>query len=148
MSFQLTLVTQEKSLLTDVVDFVQAKGVEGEFGVLTGHTPFLTLLDVGEFIVRKGESTYAYFVAGGIVEVLPHQVTVLADIVERADEIDAGRAEKARANAEKALSEPMAEDTRLLYQQAYRRASVRLRIVARRSAPSGSFQTPPGTGPN
>ncbi|MHB1758140.1 MAG: ATP synthase F1 subunit epsilon [Leptospirillum sp.] len=148
MSFQLTLVTQEKSLLTDVVDFVQAKGVEGEFGVLTGHTPFLTLLDVGEFIVRKGESIYAYFVAGGIVEVLPHQVTVLADIVERADEIDAGRAEKARANAEKALTEPMPEDTRLLYQQAYRRASVRLRIVARRSAPSGSFHTPPGTGPN
>jgi F-type H+-transporting ATPase subunit epsilon len=148
MSFQLTLVTQERSLLTDVVDFVQAKGVEGEFGVLTGHTPFLTLLDVGEFIVKKGESTYAYFIAGGIVEVLPHQVTVLADIVERADEIDAGRAEKARANAEQALKEPMAEDSRLLYQQAYRRAAVRLRIVARRASPGGNFTTPPGTGPN
>ncbi len=148
MAFQLTLVTQERSLFTDTVDFVQAKGVEGEFGVLTGHTPFLTMLDVGEFIVKKAEATSAFFIAGGVIEVLPHQVTVLADIVERADEIDAGRAEKARNNAEEALKQPLTEDTRVLYQQAFRRATLRLKLVSRRTAPGGTFQTPPGTGPN
>ena len=132
MGFILSLVTQERHLLTEEVDYIQAKGVEGEFGVLKGHAPFLTLLDVGEFLVRKEESLYSYFVAGGVVEVLQDRVTVLADTIERADEIDGKRAEEARQNAIEALKQPVSSQSRLQYEQVLKREGVRLGILARR----------------
>ncbi len=130
----LSLMTQEKNLLSEEVDYIQAKGVDGEFGVLTGHTPFLTLLDIGEFLVRKKDSTYSYFVAGGVVEVLPDRVTVLADTIERAEEIDERRAEEARQNALEALKQPISPESRVGYEQVLKREGVRLRIFARRQS--------------
>ena len=59
MAFMLTLVSQERELISEEVDFVKAKGVDGEFGVLTGHCPFISLLDPGELVVRKGEALYS-----------------------------------------------------------------------------------------
>ncbi|MHB1287367.1 MAG: ATP synthase F1 subunit epsilon [Leptospirales bacterium] len=132
MGFMLSLMTQERHLLTEEVDYIQAKGVEGEFGVLKGHAPFLTLLDVGEFLVRKGESVYSYFVAGGVIEVLQDRVTVLADKIERAEEIDGKRAEEARLNAIEALKQPVSSQSRLQYEQVLKREGIRLGIVAKR----------------
>jgi|UniRef100_A0A7C3LTJ7 F-type H+-transporting ATPase subunit epsilon len=134
MAFMLSLMTQEKNLLSEEVDYIQAKGVDGEFGVLTGHTPFLTLLDIGEFLVRKNEALYSYFVAGGVVEVLPDRVTVLADTIERAEEIDGRRAEEARQNALEALKQPISQESRLGYEQVLKREGVRLRILSRRQS--------------
>ena len=128
----LSLMTQERHLLSEEVDYVQAKGVEGEFGVLTGHTPFLTLLDIGELLVRNKESLYSYFVAGGVVEVLPDRVTVLADTIERAEEIDGKRAEEARQNAMEALKQPLSPESRLGFEQVLKREGVRLKILSRR----------------
>ena len=132
MAFMLSLMTQERHLLSEEVDYVQAKGVEGEFGVLTGHTPFLTLLDIGELLVRNKESLYSYFVAGGVVEVLPDRVTVLADTIERAEEIDGKRAEEARQNAMEALKQPLSPESRLGFEQVLKREGVRLKILSRR----------------
>lgn len=135
MGFMLSLMTQERHLLTEEVDYIQAKGVEGEFGVLKGHTPFLTLLDVGEFLVRSKNATYSYYVAGGVVEVLPDRVTVLANTIERADEIDGKRAEEARQNAIEALKQPLPMGVQMEYRQALKRAGVRLGILAHRRSP-------------
>ena len=132
MAFMLSLMIQERHLLSEEVDYIQAKGVEGEFGVLTGHTPFLTLLDIGELLVRNKESLYSYFVAGGVVEVLPDRVTILADTIERAEEIDGKRAEEARQNAIEALKQPISPESRLGFEQVLKREGVRLKILSRR----------------
>ena len=132
MAFMLTLVSQERELISEEVDFVKAKGVDGEFGVLTGHCPFISLLDPGELVVRKGEALYSYYVSGGVAEVLPKSVIILANTVERADEIDEQLAQRARANAEEALKRPISEIERRTYLLELKRESVRLSIVARR----------------
>lgn len=132
MGILLSLMTQEQHLFTEEVDFLQAKGVDGEFGVLKGHAPFLTLLDMGEFVIRKGDSDTSFFVAGGVIEVLPDRVTVLADTIERAEEIDETRAEEARKNALEALKQPITEESRITFQQVLKREGVRLKILERR----------------
>ena len=135
MAFMLSLLTQERVLVTEEVDFVKAKGVDGEFGVLTGHTPFITLLDPGELVVRKGDSLYSYYVSGGVAEVLPKSMIVLANTVERADEIDMQLAQTARKNAEEALSKPLSETERRTFLLELKRENVRLSIAARRHSP-------------
>ncbi len=132
MGFILSLVTQERELISEEVDFIKANGVDGEFGVLPGHTPFITLLDPGELVVRKGDSLYAYYVSGGVAEVLPKSVVILANTVEREDEIDEQMARKARHNAEEALKQPITESERQTYLLDLKRETVRLSIVARR----------------
>lgn len=128
----LSLVTQERELISEEVDFIKANGVDGEFGVLQGHTPFISLLDPGELVVRKGEALYSYYVSGGVAEVLPKSVVILANTVERADEIDEQMAKKARLNAEEALKQPISEIERQTYLRELKRETVRLSIVARR----------------
>ena len=140
MAFLLSLVTQERELVTEEVDFVKAKGVDGEFGVLTGHSPFITLLDPGELVVRKGEAVFSYYVSGGVAEVLPGSMVILADTVERAEEIDAKLADQARANAVDALKNPVSESERKSAAFEFRQASVRLSIASRRR--SGNHPDP------
>jgi F-type H+-transporting ATPase subunit epsilon len=81
----------------------QAPGTDGEFEVLTGHVPMLTSLRPGILTIRDTESRHIYAVSGGFVEVLRHQATVLAEAVERADEIDLDRAQQAEARARQRL---------------------------------------------
>lgn len=102
------LVTPDHGVVTEQVDEVQLPGVEGYLGVLPGHTPLLTQLSVGELWYRKGQQKTFLSVAFGIAEVLPDRVTVLAQDAERADEIDAVRAEAARQRAASELGRPQA----------------------------------------
>lgn len=95
----LTVVTPRRKLVDDQVDEVVLPGSEGSFGVLPGHAPLLTSLKVGEIDFRKGADTKRVAVAWGFVEVLPDRVSVLADIAERAEEIDVDRAQRARDRA-------------------------------------------------
>jgi F-type H+-transporting ATPase subunit epsilon len=81
------------------VDEVQIPGSEGYFGVLPGHTPLLASLAVGELWYRKGQEKTYLAIAYGFAEVLPDRVTILAQLAERAEEIDLERAERARARA-------------------------------------------------
>jgi F-type H+-transporting ATPase subunit epsilon len=100
----LEIVTPDRSLVREEVDEVQLPGSEGYFGVLPGHTPLLSMLMVGELWYRSGQDKRYLAVTGGFVEVLPDRVTVLADIGERAEDIDVARAEAAKRRAEERLA--------------------------------------------
>jgi len=95
----LEIVTPERSLVSQLVDEVQLPGSEGYFGVLPGHTPLLTTLQVGELWYRIGQEQHHLAVAFGFAEVLPERVTVLAQIAEKPEDIDVPRAEVARTES-------------------------------------------------
>jgi F-type H+-transporting ATPase subunit epsilon len=100
----LQIVTPDRLVVQARVDEVQVPGSEGYFGVLPGHTPMLASLAVGELWYRQGQEKTYLAVASGFAEVLPDRVTILAKLAERADEIDAERAEAARHRAEERLN--------------------------------------------
>jgi F-type H+-transporting ATPase subunit epsilon len=100
----LQIVTPDKLVVREQVDEVQIPGSEGYFGVLPGHTPLLASLAVGELWYRTGtEKTYVA-IAFGFAEVLPDGVTILAQLAERAEEINVERAEAAKRRAEERLT--------------------------------------------
>src|SRR5437762_14136507 len=101
---QLRIVSAERSLVSETVDEVEIPGAEGYFGVLPGHTPLLALLGAGELWYRQGVEKHFLSMAFGFAEVQPDQVTILAQIAERADEIDLARAEAAKKRAEERLA--------------------------------------------
>ena len=101
---QLQIVSADRSLVNETVDEVEIPGSEGYFGVLPGHTPVLALLGAGELWYRQGTEKHYLVMAFGFAEVQPDQVTILAQIAERADEIDLARAEAAKKRAEERLA--------------------------------------------
>src|SRR5919201_499151 len=105
----LQIVSPAKLLVREQVDEVEIPGSEGYFGVLPGHTPLLASLAVGELWFRKGQEKTYLAIAFGFAEVLPDRVTILAQLAERADEIDVARAEAAKRRAEERVSKPMPE---------------------------------------
>jgi F-type H+-transporting ATPase subunit epsilon len=97
---QLEVVTPDRLVIREEVDEVVVPGSEGELGILPGHTPLLATLKVGELWYRSGVERHYLAVALGFVEVLPDRVTVLAQVGERAQDIDIVRAERAKERAE------------------------------------------------
>src|SRR6185312_17458414 len=95
-SIELQIVTPDKLLVREQVDEVEIPGSEGYFGVLPGHTPMLASLAVGELWYRKGQDKTYVSIAFGFAEVLPDKVAILAQLAERAEDIDPARAEDAR----------------------------------------------------
>ena len=95
----LELVTPERAVALETVDEVEIPGVDGYLGVLPGHTPLLVALKVGELWYRQGEARSFISVAFGFAEVLPDRVRVLAQVAERANDIDIDRAEAAASRA-------------------------------------------------
>jgi F-type H+-transporting ATPase subunit epsilon len=130
-NIHLEVVTPEKIVVSEEAQIVASPGSEGEFGVLTGHTPFLTSLKTG--IIRytdAGGKEHFVFVSGGFAEALPDKVTVLAESAEVSTNIDVNRAKDALARAEKRLAE---ERTRqdidfARARAALERATVRIRV--------------------
>jgi F-type H+-transporting ATPase subunit epsilon len=100
----LEITTPTRLVVSDLVDEVVAPGIEGYFGVLPGHAPFLTTLGVGIVTYRIGRDEHQLAVAGGFAEVRNDKVIILADTAERPDEIDRARAERAKERAERRLS--------------------------------------------
>jgi F-type H+-transporting ATPase subunit epsilon len=109
----LEIVTPDRALLREEVDEVVVPGSEGEFGVLPGHTPLLSTLKIGELWYRQGQEKHYLAVAFGFVEVLPDRVTVLAQVGERAQEIDVQRAERAKQRAEQRLAQAQPQLTQI-----------------------------------
>jgi F-type H+-transporting ATPase subunit epsilon len=99
----LEVVTPEKQLLSQQVDEVIAPGSEGEFGVLPGHCHFLSTLRIGELRYRIENQTNHMAVLWGFAEVTPTKVTIMAEIAEKAEDIDIGRAQEAVDKAEQRL---------------------------------------------
>src|ERR671928_201353 len=93
---QLDVITPERSVLSETVDFVSVPGANGELGILPGHTPLISQLQTGVLGYTQGGTTRRLLVSGGFVEVRDDRVAVLADIAERPEEIDAPRARAAR----------------------------------------------------
>ncbi|MFN2188515.1 MAG: F0F1 ATP synthase subunit epsilon [Candidatus Promineifilaceae bacterium] len=136
MPIQCDIVTQERSVFSQEVDYVSLPGSEGVMGVLPNHVPMLTALAFGEVMVRnKGDEQY-FAIGGGYAEIQPDRVIVLADSAERADEIDLERAETARAKAEKAMKTGVPEDAPRYAQieAALKRAQIRINVGMRRSS--------------
>ena len=103
MPLHLEIVTPERLAYSDEVDMVLVPGSEGELGILPHHTPLVSLLGVGELKIRKGGSEEVFAIAGGFLQVRPDKVVVMAETAEIDSDIDLERAQKARAEAEKAL---------------------------------------------
>jgi F-type H+-transporting ATPase subunit epsilon len=132
-TLHLDIVTQEKRLFSGDVDMVVAPGGEGELGILPHHAPLLTTLSYGVLRVRQGSQEHAFTIAGGVMEVRPDRVTVLADTGESIDEIDEARAEAARERAQRMLAEgPVVSDAQLREAEAaLQRSKLRLDAVRR-----------------
>lgn len=110
-NIRLEVVTPEKNVVSEDAQIVMAPGSLGEFGVLIGHTPFLTTLKVGMIRYNDSEGKERYvFVSGGFAEALPDKVTVLAESAERRRNIDLERAISAMERAKKRLSEDAAKE--------------------------------------
>ena len=99
----LEVVSPEHMLLSQPVEEVIAPGSEGEFGVLPGHTHFLTTLKIGELRYRVGELTHYMSILWGYAEVTPEKVTILAEVAEKAEDIDVDRAQAKVDEAQRRL---------------------------------------------
>jgi F-type H+-transporting ATPase subunit epsilon len=126
------IVTAEQVVYSDEVDVVIAPGIEGELAILPHHAPLMTMLQTGELRVRKEGVEASMFVSGGFLEVRRDKVIVLADVAERAEEIDIALAEEARRRAEESIKLRPAEVDRARAEAALRRSLVRLKIAEKR----------------
>lgn len=137
------IVTAERMVYSDDVDVVIAPGVEGQLGILPNHASLLTMLQPGELVVRKEGVETEMFVSGGFLEVTQNRVTVLADVAERAEEIDIARAEEARRRAEEQIKERLPEMDLAVAEAALRRALARIKIAERRKKRPGPPRVQP-----
>jgi F-type H+-transporting ATPase subunit epsilon len=126
---KLDIVTAERVVYSAEVDEVIAPGAEGQLGILPHHAPLMTILQAGGLVIKKGGKEEILAISGGFLEVRPDHVIVLADQAERAEEIDAARAEEARKRAEERLKEKASGIDEQRAEAALRRAMVRLSVV-------------------
>jgi F-type H+-transporting ATPase subunit epsilon len=129
MPFQLEIVTAERQVLSEEVDQINVPTRDGRIGVLPRHEPLLTVLGSGELDVIQGKERTLYALIGGFMEVMPDRVTILADTVERADEIDETRAEAARQRAEEQLRQHQGDIDMARAEAELRRATVRIKVA-------------------
>ena len=133
MAIQLDIVTPERRVVSVEVDTVRAPGAQGSFGVLPGHTPYLTVMEPGELVYTAGGRDHHYFVGGGFVEVRDDHVTVLAESAERVEEIDVDRAQRALEDAQRKLQTLREEEDAWRIERArVQRAAARIRLARRR----------------
>lgn len=110
-NIRLEVVTPEKYVVSEEAKIIMAPGTLGEFGVLSGHTPFMSSLKTGAVRYEDANgSEHFVFVSGGFVEALPDRVTVLADSAERRKDIDLERAKAAQVRAEERLAAETAQE--------------------------------------
>ncbi len=132
-TIRLDIVTAERVVLSEEVEYISAPGIDGVLGILPRHAPLLTALTVGELRYKKGTQELSFAIGGGFMEVRPDHVTVLADVAESADEIDEQRAEAARKRAQELLKEKPRGDVEFArIEQALRRAELRLKVARRK----------------
>ncbi len=133
MPIRCEIVSQDRMVYEGDVDIVVLPGMEGEMGILPQHAPVLTTLKFGLVKIRTKNEEQVFTVAGGVAEVQPKIVTILADAAENVQEIDITRAEAARKRAEDALANvpPEDVDAYLALESALRRSNLRLEAVKR-----------------
>ncbi|MGQ9688075.1 MAG: F0F1 ATP synthase subunit epsilon [Desulfobaccales bacterium] len=128
----LEVVTPDRKLLSTEAEVVVCPGVEGQFGVLYGHVPFLSALDIGEMYYRDGGKTEYLAVSGGFAEVTGKKVTIVAEAAEFGREIDVERARRAMERAQQRLAAAKTENIDFARAEAaLRRALARMKVAAR-----------------
>jgi F-type H+-transporting ATPase subunit epsilon len=132
-TFQLEIVTPEKMVVKDAAEEMQIPGKNGYLGILPGHAPLITELEVGEISYQKGGQTHYLSVAWGFAEVLPDKVTILAETAERPQEIDVKRAQESRRRAEEALQNGKTEEDFTDAEYALKRAETRIEVAEKKS---------------
>ena len=133
MPIRCEIVSQDREVFNKDVDIVVLPGTDGEMGILPHHAPLLTTLKYGLIKVRIKDQEQVFTVAGGVAEIQPEIVTVLADAAENVVEIDEERAEAAKRRAEEMLEKgvPVNTDAYLAIEAALRRSNLRLEAVRR-----------------
>ena len=134
MTIRCEIASQDRLVYEGDVDIVVLPGAAGQMGILPNHAPLLTTLNLGVIKVRRGDHEEIFTVTGGVAEVQPQIVTILADAAEHIDEIDIARAEAARERAKELLEQgPPDEDLDryLAIEAALRRSNLRLEAVRR-----------------
>jgi len=142
MTIRCEIVSQDRTVFQDDVDIVILPGAAGEMGILPHHAPVLTTLKYGVIKIRRQGKEELFAVAGGVAEVQPTIVTVLADAAENIEDIDLVRAKAARKRAEDALANLSPEtdrDVYLVMEAALRRSNLRLDVVRRYRRVSGNL---------
>ena len=130
-TIQLLIVSADRALVNETVDEVEIPGYDGYFGVLPGHTPLLAVLQIGELWYRQGQEKHYLSMAFGFAEVQPDRVTILAQIAEKADEIDLARAEAAQKRAEERIASPAVEMDAARARVALMKSLIRLQVATR-----------------
>jgi F-type H+-transporting ATPase subunit epsilon len=133
MTIRCEIVSQDRTVFQGDVDMVVLPGAAGEMGILPHHAPVLAILKYGVIKIRKDSKEELFAVAGGMAEVQPDIVTVLADAAENVKDIDITRAQAAKKRAEDALThlKPEDHDAYLRMEAALRRSNLRLDVVRR-----------------
>ena len=129
---QLEVVTPERRVIAEPVDMVTVPGLGGELGILPGHTPLISQLQTGVLTyVAEGKSSQLH-VSGGFVEVRDDHVSVLAEVAERPEEIDAARARQSRDQLEKQINAwSGSEDELAIAKTEFERSVVRMQLASR-----------------
>jgi len=109
MTIHVDIVSAEESIYSGLVEAVIASAQEGEVGIYPRHAPLLTRLKAGEVRLLKDGKEEQFYISGGILEVQPHIVTILADTALRADDVNEAAALEAKVSSEKALSDKSAK---------------------------------------
>ena len=128
----LEVVTPDRLVLSTEAEVVVCPGVEGQFGVLPGHIPFLSALEIGEMYYKAGGKTEYLAVSGGFAEVTGEKVTIVAESAEMGREIDVERAKRALERAEKRLAAAKTENIDWARAEAaMRRSLMRTKVAGR-----------------
>ncbi|HQR39722.1 MAG TPA: F0F1 ATP synthase subunit epsilon [Blastocatellia bacterium] len=132
-TIQLEIVTPERMVLDTEVDSVQIPGLEGELGILPGHSPlFSQLKPAGLLSFNQKGATSQLVISGGFVQVMPDRVKLLAEAAERPEEIDLQRALKAKERAERQLAQSDSITEIRSAEEALERATTRIQIAAKK----------------
>jgi len=144
MTIRCEIVSQDRTVFENDVDIVVIPGTDGEMGILPNHSPVLSTIRLGVIKVRYEDRQEHFTVTGGLVEVQPDIVTILADAAENVENIDIARAEEARERAKQRLEEgpPPGTDAYLAAEAALRRSTLRLDAARRLGRTSNRQQFP------
>lgn len=125
----LKIITHEKEVFNEDVDAIYSKGVDGEFGILPDHIPFMSALDIGVTRVEKDGETESYTTMGGIFQFKENKALILTDLAEKGSDIDVTRAKEAKERAEARIGSQEVEIDNARAQMALAKALARLKAA-------------------
>lgn len=126
---RLEVLTIDRKVFDDEVDALTVPTVEGEITILPRHVPLMTALSLGELRIRRGKEILPLVVGGGLMQVNPDHVYILADLAERAEDIDEAKAEEARRKAEDLLKQKTVGIDLVKAEAALRKELARLKLA-------------------